>query len=165
VSAFGVPLEFFLFGLTLTAIAVLHGAALPAALVGLAATLAYKFFALGGPAGLAWLTQLLGHEWPLLVNPLLLLVGFAVLANQFEQSGLPDAIPGLLPHNWTGGLILLGMVFAMSAFLDNIAAAIIGGVMAKHVYQGRLGTGYLAAIVAASNAGGAGSVVGTRRPR
>jgi Na+/H+ antiporter NhaD/arsenite permease-like protein len=160
VTAFGIPLEFFIFGVTLAAIALLHGAALPAALVGLAVTLVYKFFALGGAAGLDWLTQLLAHEWPMLVNLLLLLVGFAVLANQFERSALPDAIPRLLPHNWSGGLILLGMVFVMSAFLDNIAAAIIGGVMARHVYRARVGTGFLAAIVAASNAGGAGSVVG-----
>ena len=48
----------------------------------------------------------------------------------------------------------------MSAFLDNIAAAVIGGVMAKHVYGGRVSVGFLAAIVAAANAGGAGSVLG-----
>jgi Na+/H+ antiporter NhaD/arsenite permease-like protein len=48
----------------------------------------------------------------------------------------------------------------MSAFLDNIAAAVIGGVMAKHVYRGRVSIGFLAAIVGAANAGGAGSVLG-----
>ena len=48
----------------------------------------------------------------------------------------------------------------MSAFLDNIAAAVLGGVMARHVYKGRVCVGFLAAIVAASNAGGAGSVIG-----
>ena len=32
--------------------------------------------------------------------------------------------------------------------------------MARHVFQGKVHIGYLAAIVAASNAGGSGSVVG-----
>jgi len=48
----------------------------------------------------------------------------------------------------------------MSSFLDNIAAAMIGGTMAAVLFQRRVHIGYLAAIVAASNAGGAGSVVG-----
>ena len=48
----------------------------------------------------------------------------------------------------------------LSSFLDNIAAALIGGTMARHVFSGKVHIGYLAAIVAASNAGGAGSVVG-----
>jgi Na+/H+ antiporter NhaD/arsenite permease-like protein len=48
----------------------------------------------------------------------------------------------------------------MSTFLDNIAAAIIGGTIAMSVFQGKVHIAYLAAIVAASNAGGAGSVVG-----
>jgi Na+/H+ antiporter NhaD/arsenite permease-like protein len=48
----------------------------------------------------------------------------------------------------------------LSSFLDNIAAALIGGVMAREVFKGKVHIGYLAAIVAASNAGGSGSVVG-----
>ena len=48
----------------------------------------------------------------------------------------------------------------LSSFLDNIAAALIGGTVARHVFQGKVHIGYLAAIVAASNAGGSGSVVG-----
>ena len=48
----------------------------------------------------------------------------------------------------------------ISSFLDNIAAALIGGTMARHVFRGKVHIGYLAAIVAASNAGGSGSVVG-----
>jgi len=48
----------------------------------------------------------------------------------------------------------------LSAFLDNIAAALIGGMMARHVFRGKVHIGYLAAIVAAANAGGAGSVIG-----
>jgi Na+/H+ antiporter NhaD/arsenite permease-like protein len=48
----------------------------------------------------------------------------------------------------------------LSSFLDNIAAALIGGTVARSVFRGKVHIGYLAAIVAASNAGGAGSVVG-----
>ena len=51
-------------------------------------------------------------------------------------------------------------MFVLSSFLDNTAAALIGGTVARHVFQGKVHIGYLAAIVAASNAGGAGSVVG-----
>ncbi len=65
-----------------------------------------------------------------------------------------------MPDNWTGGLVLLVIVFVLSAFLDNIAAAVLGGIMAKHVYKGRVRVGFLAAIVGAANAGGAGSVIG-----
>ena len=52
------------------------------------------------------------------------------------------------------------MIFVLSSFLDNIAAAMIGGTMALTVFRKKVHIGYLAAIVAASNAGGAGSVVG-----
>src|SRR5690606_39269019 len=100
------------------------------------------------------------HEWVTLANLLLLLVGFEVLSNQFERSALPDHLPNHLPNDWKGGLLLLFAVFLLSAFLDNIAAAVIGGVMARHVYQGRVSVGFLASIVAAANAGGAGSVIG-----
>jgi len=56
--------------------------------------------------------------------------------------------------------VLLVIVGVISSFLDNIAAALIGGTMARHVFRGKVHIGYLAAIVAASNAGGSGSVVG-----
>ena len=88
------------------------------------------------------------------------MLGFAVLANQFEQSNLPEAIPSRLPHGWLGGIALLAFVFGLSTFLDNIAGAIIGGVMARHVYRNGVTVGFQAAIVAAANAGGAGSVIG-----
>ncbi len=55
--------------------------------------------------------------------------------------------------------MLLALVFVLSGFLDNIAAAMIGATVARTVYR-RVHLGFLAAIVAASNAGGAGSVVG-----
>ncbi len=55
---------------------------------------------------------------------------------------------------------LLAIIFVLSSFLDNIAAAIIGATIASKLFQKKVHIGYLAAIVAASNAGGSGSVVG-----
>ena len=90
-----------------------------------------------------------------------LLLGFALLAKFFEHSGVPDNLPRLLPKSklWAS-FVLLAIVWFISSFLDNIAAAMIGGVMARSAFRGRVSVGYVAAIVAASNAGGAWSVVG-----
>ncbi|HEY0648087.1 hypothetical protein [Phenylobacterium sp.] len=161
-ALFGAPVEFFLFGLMLLGVAVFHHRTLEVALAGLVIILAYQGFVSGFPTGFGpgALGEHLLHEWVILTNLMLLLVGFELLSNQFERSNLPDHLPSLLPDNWTGGLALLAMVFVMSAFLDNIAAAVIGGVMARHVYKGRVSVGFLAAIVACANAGGAGSVIG-----
>jgi Na+/H+ antiporter NhaD/arsenite permease-like protein len=161
VAIFGIPLEFFLFAAVLLGIAVWHRRALTVTLGGLSVILAYKFatgFTEG--VGFAGFTAFVAHEWVILAELLLLLTGFAILSNQFERSCAPDALPRLLPDDWTGGLALLAVVFVMSAFLDNIAAAVIGGVMAKHLYGGRVSIGFLAALVASANAGGAGSVLG-----
>ena len=76
---------------------------------------------------------------------------------RIENSGRIAAVPA---DDWKGGFVLLVIVFVLSAFLDNIAAALIGGTMANVVFRGKVHIGYLAGIVAASNAGGAGSVVG-----
>ena len=100
------------------------------------------------------------HEWVILSNLFLLLMGFALLSRHFEKSRIPDEMPAVLPDDWKGGFVLLVIVCVLSSFLDNIAAALIGGTMARHVFQGKVHIGYLAAIVAASNAGGSGSVVG-----
>src|SRR5213076_1563789 len=89
-----------------------------------------------------------------------LLMGFALLSKHFEDSHVPVELPRILPDDWKGGFLLLWMVFVLSSFLDNIAAALIGGTMASGVFRGEVHIGYLAAIVAASNAGGSGSVVG-----
>jgi Na+/H+ antiporter NhaD/arsenite permease-like protein len=161
-TLFGAPFEFYLFGLTLLGVAVFHRRTLEVALAGLVAILLYQGFLGAFPTGrgLPALGEHLVHEWVILSNILLLLVGFEVLSNQFERSNVPDHMPGVLPDGWLGGLALLGIVFVLSAFLDNIAAAVIGGVMARHVYQGQVGVGFLASIVAAANAGGAGSVIG-----
>ena len=155
-------LEFLLFGLTLIGIAIFHKRALWISLTGLTIAIGYKlaFTEFRDGAGLIGLALHFGHEWVTLANLMLLLVGFAILAHHFEESNLPHAIPTLLPRGWTGGLVLLAIVFCMSVFLDNIAAAVIGGVIARHVYQGNVSIGFLASVVASANAGGAGSVVG-----
>lgn len=161
-SLFGIPLDFILFALTLTGVALLHRHTLQVALTGLAIITLYKLAVTGfktGP-GLAGLAAHLGHEAVLLINLLGLLMGFALLARHFEESRVPDMLPRFLPDGWRGGFALLAMIFVLSSFLDNIAAALIGGTIAASVYQRRVHIGFLAAIVAASNAGGAGSVIG-----
>ena len=142
--------------------ALFHRHTLAVALTGLAAIIAYKlaFTGFKGGAGLPGLAAHLLHEWVILANLLGLLLGFALLSNHFDRSRVPQALPRFLPEGWKGGFVLLAMVFVLSSFLDNIAAALIGGTMAGAVFRGRVHIGYLAAIVAASNAGGSGSVVG-----
>jgi Na+/H+ antiporter NhaD/arsenite permease-like protein len=159
---FGIPIEFILFGLTLLGVAVFHRHSLRVALIGLAAIVIYKIGFTGfktGP-GVAGLVSHLGHEWVILTNLLCLLVGFALLSRHFEKSHVPVVLPKFLPHDWKGAFVLLVMVWILSSFLDNIAAALIGGAMAHQLFRGKVHIGYLAAIVAASNAGGAWSVVG-----
>lgn len=158
----GIPLEFFLFGLTLLGVALFHARTLEIALSGLAVLIIYKFVFAGFThgTGIDGLIQHLEHEWVLLVNLLCLLTGFGLLARHFEKSHLPVILPRYLPDDWKGGFCLLVLVFVMSSFLDNIAAALIGGAMAHQLFKAKVHIGYLAAIVAASNAGGAGSVVG-----
>jgi Na+/H+ antiporter NhaD/arsenite permease-like protein len=158
----GIPVDFLLFAATLAGVALFHHHTLRVALTGLAAITLYKLVwspFREGP-GLAGLVAHLGHEWVLLANLLGLLVGFALLSKHFEASQVPAWLPKLLPDDWKGGFVLLAMIFVLSSFLDNIAAALIGGTIAGVVFRGKVHIGYLAAIVAASNAGGSGSVVG-----
>ena len=162
IYVFGIPVDFILFGLTLLGVALFHHHTLYVALTGLAAITLYKLIFTGFKfgVGLAGFALHMQHEWVILANLFLLLMGFALLSRHFELSRVPDEMPAFLPDDWKGGLALLAVVFILSGFLDNIAAALIGGTMAKHVFRGKVHIGYLAAIVAASNAGGAGSVVG-----
>ena len=159
---FGVPFDFVLFALTLLGVALFHHHTLKVALTGAVVITLYQLFVTGFKAGigLPGLAGHLVHEWVTLANLLGLLLGFALLADHFEKSRVPEVLPHLLPDDWKGGFVLLVGVFVMSGFLDNIAAAMIGGTMAAVLFKRRVHIGYLAAIVAASNAGGAGSVVG-----
>jgi Na+/H+ antiporter NhaD/arsenite permease-like protein len=155
VLLFGLRAEFLLFALTLAGVALLHASALYAALTGLALVTLLKL----GFTDFALPEHLL-HELPTLINLFGLLVGFELLAKHFEASHLPEALPHYLPDSWWGGFWLLVITAILSTFLDNIAAAMIGGTLAMVLFNHRVHIGYLAAIVAASNAGGAGSVLG-----
>ena len=146
------PFEFLIFGITLVGVALFHRRALPIAAAGLFAIIAFEWLITEFPPGpgAAGLAAHFADEWVILVNLFLLLVGFALLAAHFEESGLPRTLPHYLPDDWTGALALLAIVFVLSAFLDNIAGALIGGAMAHSLFKGRVRVGYLAAIVAAS---------------
>lgn len=159
---FGIPVEFLLFALTLLGVALFHHRTLSVALCGLATIALYKIGFTGfrsGPGVLGFVSHL-GHEWVILTNLLCLLMGFALLSRHFEKSRVPVVLPRFLPDDWKGGFLMLVMVFILSSFLDNIAAALIGGAMAHQLFRAKVHIGYLAAIVAAANAGGAWSVLG-----
>lgn len=161
-SIFGIRFEFIIFTLTLVGVAVFHKHTMYVALAGLAAVLLFKFFFVNS---FSLMHHVVGHgheegEWRTLLNLLGLLFGFAILAKHFEESNIPEILPNFLPEGWKGGFVLLTLICILSSFLDNIAAAMIGGTIAGVVFKGKVHIGYLAAIVAASNAGGAGSVVG-----
>ncbi|MDH5227080.1 MAG: citrate transporter [Gammaproteobacteria bacterium] len=162
VELFGVPLEFVLFALTLLGVATLHHRTLEVAVTGLVTIALYKIALTGfhEGSGLAGFAGHLRAEWVVLANLFGLLMGFALLSRHFEESHVPAKLPDYLPDDWRGGFALLVMVFVLSSFLDNIAAALIGGTVAATVFRHKVHIGYVAALVAASNAGGSGSVVG-----
>lgn len=171
-SVAGIRIEFIFFGLTLLGVGIFHKHTFWVALSGLAIILSYKL--IFDPAfhsfihffgNNSFFEQLMDTskregEWPILLNLLLLLPGFALLSKIFETSGIPDILPRFLPDNRMGPFILLVFVFVLSAFLDNIAAALIGGTIALVVFKNKVHIGFIAALVAASNAGGSGSIVG-----
>lgn len=156
------PIEYLLFLATLLGVAAFHHRTLLVSALGLATISLYKINFSSFKTGVGvygWLTHV-EHEWVLMLNLLALLTGFALLARHFEKSHVPVLLPNYLPDDWKGGFVLLIVIFVLSSFLDNIAAALIGGAMAHQLYKAKVHIGYLAAIVAASNAGGAGSVLG-----
>ncbi|MEZ4332746.1 MAG: citrate transporter [Myxococcota bacterium] len=161
-SVMGIPIDFLLFGMTLIGVALFHHHTLRVAATGLTVISLYNIFfsSFKHGVGVAGFLSHLGHEWVVIVNLFCLLTGFALLANHFEESELPKLLPNYLPDDWKGPFLLLAMCFVLSAFLDNIAAAMIGGALAMTVFNRKVHVGFIAAIVAASNAGGAGSVVG-----
>lgn len=161
-AAVVIPIEFVLFGLVLLGVAALHRGALLVAGAGAVVIAGYKVLFGSFPSGPGWggLLDHLAHEWVILTNLLLLLLGFALLAAHFEDSGVPATLPRWLPDTWLGGLVLLALVFVLSGFLDNIAAAMVGGAVAHAVFRARVHVAFVVALVAAANAGGSGSVLG-----
>lgn len=150
-----IPIEFLLFGAILIGIALFHHQVMKIAISGLVVILIYK---------LAFtefdFLKHVSHEGIVLLNLTGLLLGFALLAHYFEKSELPAMIPRVLPDGTLGAFTLIVLIAFISSFLDNIAAAIIGGTIALVLFDKKVHIGFMAAIVAASNAGGAGSVVG-----
>jgi Na+/H+ antiporter NhaD/arsenite permease-like protein len=167
-----VRFEFIIFGLLLFGVALFHKHTFKVALAGLAILLIFKlvfdpsFNLVQHLFGDTPFIQQLLHknlregEWEILLNLLGLLLGFSILSKIFEESGIPGILPNFLPDDWKGPFTLLIFVFILSSFLDNIAAALIGGTIALVVFKDRVHLGYIAALVAAANAGGSGSVVG-----
>ena len=151
--------EFVLFALTLLGVALFHKQTMWVALTGMTLVLIYKLV-FNDPAAPFHLISHLGEEGRTLINLMGLLLGFAILSKHFEESSVPALLPNYLKSGWIGAFSLLAMITVLSSFLDNIAAALIGGTIALVVFRGRVHIGYIAAIVAASNAGGAGSVIG-----
>ncbi len=150
----GIPVVFVLFAATLVGVGLFARRSLEIAAAGLLAV----FVARLAGGGVDWLALLEG-QWSKLANLFGLLVGFALVADHFEHSHLPDRLPRLLPRGALGCFVLLALVWLMSGVLDNIAAALIGVVAASRLFS-RLHPGYVAGIVAAANGGGAGSVIG-----
>jgi Na+/H+ antiporter NhaD/arsenite permease-like protein len=167
-----IRIEFIIFGLILLGVALFHKQTFWVAVIGLTVLLTFKLIF---DPGFNFLEHLFGTtpfgdqiinkdlrqgEWGIMLNLLGLLLGFAILAKIFEESRVPDILPKYLPDDWKGPFLLLVFIFVLSSFLDNIAAAMIGGTIALVVFKKKVHIGYIAAIVAASNAGGSGSVVG-----
>ena len=167
-----VRIEFIIFGLILFGVALFHRQTFQVAIIGLSVLLLFKFifdpafnltehvFGTASMGEQIMDKELRQGEWGIILNLLGLLLGFAVLSKIFEESGVPGILPRFLPNDWKGPALLLVFIFILSSFLDNIAAALIGGTVALVVFNNKVHIGYIAAIVAASNAGGSGSVVG-----
>ena len=97
----GIRIEFFLFGLTLIGVALFHHKTFWVALIGLTVIILYKLIFISGfPFGEHFLgsnslvdqflhKEMREGEWGILLNLLGLLLGFAVLAKIFEESGIP----------------------------------------------------------------------------
>ena len=167
-----IRVEFIIFALILLCVALFHKQTFKVAVTGVTVLILFKFifdsqfnmyehlFGTNGFSAQIMDKSLRQGEWGIILNLLGLLLGFAILAKIFEESGVPDNLPKYLPDDWKGPFLLLVFVCVISSFLDNIAAALIGGAIAIVVFKNRVHIGYIAAIVAASNAGGSGSVVG-----
>ena len=166
-TIYGIRYEIIIFSLILVGVAIFYNKTMQVAVVGLLALCFYKYEFL---TDFSVIQKLFGYtnaegefvkgSWNTYLNLALMLPGFSILANIFEESKFPAVLPRYLPSGMMGGMVLLIFVFTLSTFLDNIAAAMIGCSMAATLYKNKVHIGYVAAICAASNAGGAGSVVG-----
>lgn len=167
VSLFGIRYEMIIFALILVGVAIFYTKTRQVAIIGLLALLFFKYEFTDGFSVLDKLLGTVGPDgvrtkgsWNTYVNLALMLPGFAILADIFEKTNFPKILPRYLPNNLFCGMVLLFFIFILSTFLDNIAAAMIGGSIAMTIFKNKVHIGFVAAICAAANAGGTGSVVG-----
>lgn len=147
---------FGLFILMLVALMLLHHYKLQVVLGGFAALTIWFVMKNGGLAN--WGEHFSDpHRIHLLFNLAILIPGFACVANAFERSGLANKIAAMI----TSVVTVMWIVFGLSIGLDNIAAAMIGGVLLKAVLgRTRPTFATLVGVNSASNLGGAGSPIG-----
>ncbi len=110
------------------------------------------------------------HVAEILYELTALLLGFALFSRYFDKSGMSNAAARFVMAdlssvnlNWVPALArLLMVVYTMSIGLDNIAAALIGGLIVGALYRGQGFVPFilLVGIIAASNLGGAASAIG-----
>lgn len=122
--------------------------------------LAADFVVSGHPCG-GWkvLAEHFGQheEYHLLYNLALLLPGFSLVAYYFEHSGFDARLAKYIKTDHA----LMWAVFVLSIALDNIAAAMIGGVLVRARYgKEHAPFSLLVGVVGASNLGGAPSFIG-----
>ncbi len=132
----------------------------------------HKLLVVGGALPVMAILFVIGHEWNvwalahhfsekeeyhLLYNLAILLPGFSIIAYYFEHSGFDARISKYIDSDGK----LLWTVFVLSIGLDNIAAAMIGGVLVRARYgQSNAPFVLLVGVVCAANLGGAGSFIG-----
>ena len=150
VTFYGIRYEMIIFALMLVGIAVFYNSTRQVALLGLVALCFFKY---EFTDGFSVVTKLFGYagengewvkgSWNTYFNLILMLPGFAILADIFEHSRFPALLPKYLPSDMRAGMLLLFFVFILSSFLDNIAAALIGCSLAAAVFGGKVHIGYV----------------------
>jgi len=106
---FGIPVEFVLFAVTLAGVAIFHHYTLPIAIGGATVIAFTRFSCRRSRPAPGWRVRAAPrHEWVILANLLLLLVGFALLAQFFQESRIPDLLPNYLPDDWKGASCCCG---------------------------------------------------------
>ena len=110
----GIRIEFFLFAAILVCVAIFHDQTFYVALIGLGVVLTYKLIFdtgfnfvehfIGNTDTNPFLEQITNKdtrvgEWGTILNLAGLLLGFGILAKVFEESGIPDILPRILPNS------------------------------------------------------------------
>ncbi|MBK9129984.1 MAG: citrate transporter, partial [Phycisphaerales bacterium] len=143
-----VPYAFVLFVLVLLGIGMFHHHTLHVSLTGAAVITLYTAILAPdhhpSPATPGLLPHFLHEVEHTLLNLGGLMLGFTLLADLFERSHLPDSLVRVLPKRPAlAAFTLLLIVWVLSSFLDNIAAAMIGGVMVLRTFKSDVSVAYL----------------------